>query len=110
MDKVTQSNAANAEESASASEELNAQAEQMNTIVAELSALIGGSTSANTAAPRKSASSKRGPKQNHLLASDHAFHQIAGGAPKSKSKTVTASAKHAIPLDDADTNFDTFNK
>jgi methyl-accepting chemotaxis protein len=110
MDKVTQSNAANAEESASASEELNAQAEQMNTIVAELSALVGGSTSANTAASRKSASSKRGPKPAHLLTSDHAFHQIAGSDPKSKGKIVTASAKHAIPLDDAEAGFDNFNK
>jgi methyl-accepting chemotaxis protein len=42
MDKVTQSNAANAEESASASEELNSQAGQMNEMVAELMAMVGG--------------------------------------------------------------------
>jgi methyl-accepting chemotaxis protein len=42
MDKVTQQNAANAEESASASEELNAQAEQMKSIVADLAALVSG--------------------------------------------------------------------
>jgi len=35
MDKVTQQNAANAEESASASEELSSQAESMNAIVAD---------------------------------------------------------------------------
>ena len=86
MDKVTQSNAANAEESASASEELNAQAEQMNTIVGELSALVGGASSAKTTGLGKTASSKRGPKQAHLLTSDHAFHQIAGGARKPKPK------------------------
>ncbi|MBK1879165.1 methyl-accepting chemotaxis protein [Pelagicoccus mobilis] len=43
MDHVTQSNASNAEESASASEELHAQAEAMNRIVAELTEVIGGS-------------------------------------------------------------------
>jgi methyl-accepting chemotaxis protein len=42
MDKVTQHNAANAEESASASEEMNAQAEQMKGIVEGLVALVGG--------------------------------------------------------------------
>ena len=42
MDKVTQSNAANAEESAAAAEELNAQAEVMKQSVAELLQLVGG--------------------------------------------------------------------
>jgi methyl-accepting chemotaxis protein len=42
MDKVTQSNAANAEESASASEEMSAQAEQMKAMVENLVALIDG--------------------------------------------------------------------
>ena len=42
MDKVTQSNAANAEESAAAAEELNAQAETMKQSVAELLQLVGG--------------------------------------------------------------------
>jgi methyl-accepting chemotaxis protein len=42
MDKVTQSNAATAEESAAAAEELNAQAETMKRSVAELLQLVGG--------------------------------------------------------------------
>ena len=42
MDKVTQQNAANAEESASASEELSAQAEQMKGVVEDLMSLVGG--------------------------------------------------------------------
>src|SRR6185369_3645389 len=41
MDKVTQGNAANAEESASASEELSAQAREMSEMVRELSELVG---------------------------------------------------------------------
>jgi methyl-accepting chemotaxis protein len=42
MDKVTQSNAANAEESASASEELNAQAASLKESVQSLMKLVGG--------------------------------------------------------------------
>jgi hypothetical protein len=42
MDLVTQQNAANAEESASASEELSAQANQMKVSVDELTAMVGG--------------------------------------------------------------------
>jgi methyl-accepting chemotaxis protein len=42
MDKVVQQNAANAEESASASEEMNAQAAQMKGFVDNLVALVGG--------------------------------------------------------------------
>jgi len=42
MDKVTQNNAANAEESAAAAAELNAQAEAMKRSVAELLKLVGG--------------------------------------------------------------------
>jgi len=50
MDKVTQSNASNAEETASAAEELNAQAISLKEAVAELSKLVGssGQSSANT--------------------------------------------------------------
>ena len=43
MDVVTQSNAANSEESAAASEELSAQSEQLRSMVNELSVLVGGS-------------------------------------------------------------------
>jgi methyl-accepting chemotaxis protein len=42
MDKVTQSNAADAEESAAAAEELNAQAESMKDAVSDLVQLVGG--------------------------------------------------------------------
>ena len=55
MDKVTQSNAASAEESASASEELNSQAETLKDAVGELCQLVGGRHEAKkqkTATPR----------------------------------------------------------
>jgi ABC-type transporter Mla subunit MlaD len=48
MDKVTQSNAANAEESAAAAQELNAQAASMKQAVTELMQLVGGHTTQTT--------------------------------------------------------------
>jgi methyl-accepting chemotaxis protein len=77
MDKVTQQNAANAEESAAASEELTAQAEQMNGVVRELLQLVGGATKAaqathqparQTAAPSGSQSLKRPPAKQPAAA------------------------------------------
>jgi len=47
MDKVTQQTAANAEESASASEELNAQAKQMKEIVGELVSIVDANSKQN---------------------------------------------------------------
>lgn len=49
MDKVTQTNAANAEESASASEELSGQAQNLNAMVSELVALVGGASKGKSA-------------------------------------------------------------
>jgi methyl-accepting chemotaxis protein len=53
MDKVTQSNAAGAEESASASEELTAQAEALRESVRNLQALVGGSSQKSPAVSRE---------------------------------------------------------
>jgi len=53
MDKVTQSNAASAEESAAAAEELNAQASMMKQSVGELLQLVGGSHASLAAEPPK---------------------------------------------------------
>ncbi|MBW8038788.1 MAG: hypothetical protein FVQ85_02175 [Planctomycetes bacterium] len=126
MDKVTQQNAANAEESASAAEELSAQAEQMNQIVGELEALVGGSSARRNRSTLGQASSghysninvshKAANKTHELLSqhhgasqSDKAFHQIADGGSdqkpgkKAKANKVTAkttTAEKAIPLDD----------
>ncbi|NLF30691.1 MAG: hypothetical protein GX591_07365 [Planctomycetes bacterium] len=51
MDQVTQSSAANAEESASAAAELNAQAADLNAMVQALEALVGGAARAAQSAP-----------------------------------------------------------
>jgi len=55
MDKVTQSNAATAEESAAAAEELSAQAETMNQAVSELLHLVGGQNGSATIRPARQA-------------------------------------------------------
>ena len=119
MDKVTQQNAANAEESASASEELSAQAESMNDVVNELATLVGGSGAVNQ--NRASGRNKKrhtnikvdhtAAKKTHQLLSknhglkksDNVFHKIAGGSDKKTEPKQTAkqvAAEKAIPLDD----------
>ncbi|HON89951.1 MAG TPA: methyl-accepting chemotaxis protein [Sedimentisphaerales bacterium] len=72
MDKVTQQNAANAEESASAAEELNAQAESIDRIIGQLISLVDG-TSRNQKAAKTNQPTSRG----ELSPSDRVFHRIA---------------------------------
>lgn len=64
LDKVTQQNAANAEESASASEEMTAQANQMKVIVGDLRLLVhGGNGNSNGHGYQEIASPSRGLKK-----------------------------------------------
>ncbi|HBG26353.1 MAG: hypothetical protein A2Y10_20070 [Planctomycetes bacterium GWF2_41_51] len=104
MDKVTQQNAANAEESASASEELSAQAEQMNSIVQELVNLVGGASVNNQQSNFREKAHQSALKQTHKLTSfDHTIHHIASGTGKKAETKVSAkakTAKAAIPMDD----------
>jgi len=87
MDKITQSNAAGAEESASAAEELSSQAVTVNAVVAELAALVKGSsgqhddggTPRQTAGPAKSVKHLAVPKLKQT-----------GGAPKAAHEHVPA--------------------
>jgi methyl-accepting chemotaxis protein len=65
IDKVTQSNAANAEESASAAEEMSAQTEALKEAVAELLALVNGHTvSEPVAHPTVAATAPAGANRN----------------------------------------------
>ena len=81
MDKVTQSNAAAAEESASASEELAAQATQMNGVVSDLAQLVGMKTGERRTAPPAPV---RPVQVSHLPA-----------------RPTRVAPKATIPLDDA---------
>jgi len=89
MDKVTQSNAANAEESAAAAQELNAQAAIMKQAVGELMQLVGGAAEAT--APR---SSQRPPS---------ARPQANGRTSKPQAPAPTKRAE--IPMDQDFKNF-----
>jgi ABC-type transporter Mla subunit MlaD len=96
MDKVTQSNAANAEESASASEELNAQAEEMSQLVAELTGLVRGSAADGSPDFGQVAT------ERSLTSSDRVFHQIAKGeipgGPKARSAVPLTPPRHSSPF------------
>jgi methyl-accepting chemotaxis protein len=83
MDRVTQSNAAGAEESASAAEELNAQAESMRQVVGELEKLVG----VNRVAPKAVATA---PQRAARRAAPAA-------APRQATTTSRAPARAAAP-------------
>ena len=109
MDKVTQQNAANAEESASAAEELSGQAEAMNDIVDELTILVTGSAARNAAT-----TTSRKRRTATLSQSDHLLHHIAEGKQKPLSarqpeRTAHTAFEKAIPLDDDDRGLSQFN-
>jgi signal transduction histidine kinase len=114
MDKVTQQSAANAEESASASEELSAQAVRMNDIVKELLILVGGVRSDSR--PEYDRKVPKEAKENRELnAPDKVFHDIArstNSKGQDKHKTPLESRAYAISLRDNESegnDFDGFN-
>ena len=82
MDKVTQATAANAEESASASEELSSQAELLKGMVDELTALVNGA------------------------AKNQAVHHAAKRPSASKPQTAVASNSSKFPLNDKEEHGD----
>jgi len=98
LDKVTQQNAANAEESASAAEEMSAQAETMKAMVEELQSMVGGSAKEKRADSRSD--DRPAPK------SAKPRKAIAAAINKLKSKTGPAKksakpmAEAVIPLED----------
>ncbi|OHB53409.1 MAG: hypothetical protein A2Y12_14515 [Planctomycetes bacterium GWF2_42_9] len=103
MDKVTQQNAASAEESASASEELSAQSEQMNLIVQDLVNLVGGNNGKQTI--KNSVPKIERSHTQKLTNFDHTIHHIAAGTAKKAEKKIaftakTKAAKSVIPLEE----------
>ena len=92
LDQVTQSNAANAEESASASEELSAQAVELTDMVNELVKLVEGHD-AKTIDHRPAA---RSSAPSALTAS------VSRKINLSSKKSAKAAAEKVIPLEDKD--------
>jgi methyl-accepting chemotaxis protein len=94
MDKVTQQNAANAEESASAAEEMNAQASQMMGYVNEMLALIGGNI--------HKSDMRSAPALTHKAITHKIDRKIHAPAKRKNS------AEKAIPMDHNDEDFTNF--
>jgi len=96
MDKVTQSNAANAEESAAAAEELNAQAATMKQSVNELLQLVGGAQQTG----QSYAMTKNVPAISRPTAPMN-HHTNGNGNGKSRTPVVTnGNGRHSeIPMD-----------
>ncbi|WP_300464960.1 methyl-accepting chemotaxis protein [Desulfobacula sp.] len=98
MDKVVQQNAANAEESASASEEMNAQAEQLRDYVGDLMMMITGKRDQNSVNGKK-------------IVAQKVSHRLSVSGP-GKKKMLSRDTKEirpdqVIPFDD-DENFENF--
>ncbi len=108
MDRVTQSNAANAEESAAAAEELNAQAEAMKDAVNELLRLVDGQgrqAGALALAARNNGGRRSGAKtlKPTATASGNRGHQSNGTPEATPRQTqpelATANHRSEVPLE-----------
>jgi methyl-accepting chemotaxis protein len=96
MDKVTQTNAANAEESASASEQLNAQAVSMLEVVGELMAMVAGSEAAmKMQANHQRHESRKSKAPQRALPMPKGRHQ-----PVRKANARVVKNDEIIPMDD----------
>lgn len=104
MDKVTQSNAASAEETASAAEELTAQSTTLNGIVEELLSMVAGNKgnkSANGSGKKRSSGGgarRQGPMQVRKV--EH--FESSSPAPQRSGGMKMLPASEVIPLDESD--------
>jgi methyl-accepting chemotaxis protein len=109
MDQVTQSAAANAEESASSAEELNAQAEELHRMVEQLRSVVGGSdeNDGHVAAGRPAPGRDRSRASNRATG-DQPERRMPGGAESPQrrrllsrnSDTGVQDAEQRIPLEE----------
>ena len=109
MDKVTQSNAANAEESAAAAEELTAQAEALKDAVSDLLRLVDGQgrqagASASTAAAPRNPGAKRGFAKAQKPAAaahgnGHGHHTVTSRSKPPEPALATAGGRSEIPME-----------
>jgi methyl-accepting chemotaxis protein len=99
MDKVTQSNAANAEESAAAAEELNAQAETMKQSVGELQQLVDGHRQGATGRPAAAPRWLKAASPTKPLAKRSAPVRSNGHAHAEPANASAAKSRSEIPMD-----------
>jgi methyl-accepting chemotaxis protein len=100
MDKVTQSNAAGAEESASASGQMNAQAEQMKEMVNQLVALVGNI--GNGADNGHVLAQKTLHVRTHRAPAPAVPAKRASGKTLAPMKAMEVRPEQVIPMDDED--------
>ena len=100
MDKVTQSNAANAEETASASEEMSAQAEQMMAYVQELVVMVGKSSHEKKKDPATETKRSKRALQESLAAPAPVESTNRNSAIIPADNEITP--KQIIPMEDDD--------
>jgi methyl-accepting chemotaxis protein len=103
MDQLTQTTASNAEESASASEELSGQAQALNQIVLSLGALVGGVDQRGTSGPAAALSGRPGSSRGKASpkAPKTAMSQRPPKAPTPASASFPRPFDpHAFPLED----------
>jgi len=110
MDKVTQSNAANAEESAAAAEELNAQALKMKESVGELLQLVSGATHGGSGSEtQQSSRSAARPKSTVHTNGNGAISKAKPSNGKSitlEPETLSATSRRKeIPLENGFKDF-----
>jgi methyl-accepting chemotaxis protein len=105
MDKVTQGNAASAEESASASEELFAQAKELADMVGILKGIVHGSSGPGMTGPRPEPQRAAAPIQARprsdgrlpAAAAPRAIARHAATAPASKGSSETTAERDWAP-------------
>jgi methyl-accepting chemotaxis protein len=93
MDKVTQSNAANAEETASAAEELNAQSEELRNAAAQLAALVGVKDGGSVSHSTTHATAR---VTHHAKAKHESKHDSHGAGASAGKAGHHAAVKHAV--------------
>lgn len=99
MDKVTQSNAANAEQTASASEELSAQSRELQSAVHELLAMVGGHAAPSRMALPSPAHSQEPEVATKRIITPPATSRSKAFATADKAPSKRLDREHAIPLD-----------
>jgi methyl-accepting chemotaxis protein len=92
MDKVTQANASNAEETASASEELNAHADTLKETVVELSHLVGATGFGESSAHVRPA------EHSHVTTGQ--AHRTSAPAVRTVKKAAKSGGGHFLPMGD----------
>lgn len=107
MDSVTQANAANAEESASASEELSAQARELGEMVMLLTRTVRGDRAASETSSAAAFAPLAAPR--HVASTVHTMtagvrhhHGTKAGMFPSSRATAPVTPEEVIPLDDED--------